>query len=76
MVALNSMIPETMKEALTGGMDSDDDEAAFHEEGFLNSVYLDRVTISPLTLKPAATVSRISQNCLQHSHSRKPNAYL
>lgn len=56
-VTLNFLMPERMKEAFSVGMDSYDDEGPFLEEGYLNSVFLDGVTISPLTLKPAATVS-------------------
>lgn len=57
-VMLNFMMPARIKEAFSTGVDSYEDEGAFHEEGFLNSVFLDGVTISPLTLKPAAAVSK------------------
>lgn len=56
-VTLNFLMPERIKEAFSVGVDSYEDEGALHEEGYLNSVFLDGVTISPLTLKPAATVS-------------------
>lgn len=57
-VLLNFMMPERIKEAFSTGVDSYEDEGAVHEEGFLNSVFLDGVTISPLTLKPTAAVSQ------------------
>lgn len=50
-VMLNFMIPEKMKEAFSVGVDSYDDEDASFGEGYLNSVFLDGVTISPLTSK-------------------------
>ncbi|XP_026167675.1 dual oxidase maturation factor 2 [Mastacembelus armatus] len=50
-VLFNLMIPEKMKEAFSVGVGSDDDEDVSYEEGFLNSVFLDGVTISPLTSK-------------------------
>lgn len=56
-VTLNLVMPERIKGAFSAGVDSYEDEGVFHEEGFLNSVFLDGVTISPLTLKPAAAVS-------------------
>ncbi|XP_075883264.1 dual oxidase maturation factor 1 [Nelusetta ayraudi] len=54
-VTLYFLMPERIKEAFSVGVDSYEDEGALHEEGYLNSVFLDGVTISPLTLKPAAT---------------------
>lgn len=50
-VILNFMIPEKMKEAFSVGVDSYEDEDVSYGEGYLNSVFLDGVTISPLTLK-------------------------
>lgn len=50
-VTLNFMIPEKMKEAFSVGVDSYEDEDVSYGEGYLNSVFLDGVTISPVTLK-------------------------
>lgn len=49
MVLLNFLIPEKIKEAFSVGVDSYEDEDFSYEEGFLNSAFLDGVTISPLT---------------------------
>uniref|UniRef100_A0A3P8W4U7 Dual oxidase maturation factor 2 n=1 Tax=Cynoglossus semilaevis TaxID=244447 RepID=A0A3P8W4U7_CYNSE len=48
-VLLNFLIPEKIKEAFSVGVDSYEDEDFSYEEGFLNSAFLDGVTISPLT---------------------------
>lgn len=53
-VTLNFTMPERIKEAFSVGVDSYEDE----DEGYLNSVFLDGVTISPLTLK-ATVVSGV-----------------
>ncbi|CAB1429519.1 unnamed protein product [Pleuronectes platessa] len=45
-VVFDFMIPEKMKEAFSGGVDSDEDEEVTDEEGYLNSVFLEGVTIS------------------------------
>ncbi|XP_075998141.1 dual oxidase maturation factor 2 [Genypterus blacodes] len=50
-VMLNFMMPEKINEAFSGGMDTYEDEDVFYGEGYLNTVYLDGVTISPLTSK-------------------------
>lgn len=57
-VTLNFTMPERMKEAFSVGVDSYEDEGVSHEEGYLNSVFLDGVTTSPLTLK-ATVVSGV-----------------
>ena len=50
-MVLDFMIPEKMKEAFSGGIDSDEDEDVTEGEGYLNSVFLEGVTILPLTSK-------------------------
>lgn len=45
------MIPEKMNEAFSVGVDSDEDEEVSYGEGYLNSVFLNGVTIPPLTSK-------------------------
>lgn len=55
-VMLNYFIPEKMKEAFSVGVDSYEDEDVSYGKGYLNSVFLDGVTISPLTSK-VTTVS-------------------
>ncbi len=50
-VILNYVIPEKINEAFSVGVDIDDDEDASYGEGYLNSVFLDGVTISPLNSK-------------------------
>ncbi|XP_053175832.1 dual oxidase maturation factor 1 [Scomber japonicus] len=50
-VMLHCMIPEKIKEAFSGGVDSYEDEDMSYGEGYLNVVYLDGVTVSPLTSK-------------------------
>lgn len=57
MVMLNFLIPEKINEAFSVGVDSYEDEDVSYGEGYLNSVFLDGVTISPLTSKVKA-VSR------------------
>ncbi|XP_075945889.1 dual oxidase maturation factor 2 [Anarhichas minor] len=54
MVTLNFLIPEKMKEAFSVGVDSYEDEEVSYGEGYLNAVFLDGVTISPLTSKVMA----------------------
>lgn len=56
MVMFNFVIPEKMKEAFSIGVDSYEDEDVSYGEGYLNAVFLDGVTISPLTSK-VTTVS-------------------
>lgn len=51
MVMLNCLIPEKMKEAFSVGVDSYEDEDVFYGESYLNTVFLDGVTISPLPSK-------------------------
>lgn len=51
MVMLNCMVPEKIKEAFSVGVDSYEDEDVSYGEGYLNTVFLDGVTISPLTSK-------------------------
>lgn len=55
-VMFNLLIPEKVKEAFSAGVDSDEDDDVSYGEGYLNSVFLDGVTISPLPLK-TTTVS-------------------
>ncbi|XP_030587778.1 dual oxidase maturation factor 2 [Archocentrus centrarchus] len=47
-VMLDFLVPEKMKEAFSVGVDSCEDEDDSYKEGFLNSVFLDAVTISPV----------------------------
>lgn len=54
MVLLYFVIPEKIKEAFSVGVDIYEDEEPSSREGYLNSVFLDGVTILPLTLKPTA----------------------
>lgn len=54
MVTLNLFIPDKMKEAFSVGVDSYEDEDSSYGEGYLNAVFLDGVTISPLTSKVIA----------------------
>uniref|UniRef100_A0A3B4WTB7 Dual oxidase maturation factor 2 n=1 Tax=Seriola lalandi dorsalis TaxID=1841481 RepID=A0A3B4WTB7_SERLL len=58
-VLFNFLIPEKMKEAFSSGVDSYEDEDVSYGEGYLNSVFLDGVTISPLTSK-VTTVSSLN----------------
>lgn len=51
MVILYVIIPEKIKEAFSVGVGDDEDEDASYGEGYLNSVFLDGVTISPLNSK-------------------------
>lgn len=53
------MIPEKMKEAFSVGVDGCEDEDDSCEEGYLNTVFLEGVTISPLASK------RISVSCFK-----------
>ncbi|XP_017261242.1 dual oxidase maturation factor 1 [Kryptolebias marmoratus] len=53
-VALNLLVPEKMKAAFSVGVDSCEDEEDSCGEGYLNSVFLDRAMISPLTEKATA----------------------
>ncbi len=53
-VMLNLLIPEKINEAFSIGVDFYEDEDASYGEGYLNSVFLDGVTISPLTSKVTA----------------------
>ncbi|XP_034391542.1 dual oxidase maturation factor 1 [Cyclopterus lumpus] len=53
-VTLNLLIPDKMKEAFSVGVDSYEDEDVAYGEGYLNAVFLDGVTISPLTSKVIA----------------------
>lgn len=46
---LNFLIPEKIKEAFSVGVDSYEDEDVSYGEGYLNNIFLDGVTISPLT---------------------------
>ncbi|KAL3061363.1 hypothetical protein OYC64_009529 [Pagothenia borchgrevinki] len=48
---LHFLIPEKMKEAFSVGVDSYEDEDVSYGEGYLNAVFLDGVTISPLSSK-------------------------
>lgn len=50
-LVLNFMMPERMREAFSAGVDIYEDEDDSYGEGYLNAVFLDRVTSSPLTLK-------------------------
>lgn len=51
------LIPEKMKEAFSIGVDSYEDEDVSYGEGYLNTVFLEGVTVSPLASK------RISVSC-------------
>ncbi|XP_070686593.1 dual oxidase maturation factor 1 [Pempheris klunzingeri] len=53
-VMLNILIPERIREAFSVGVESYEDEDGFYGEGYLNTVFLDGVTISPLTSKVKA----------------------
>ncbi|XP_062277526.1 dual oxidase maturation factor 1 [Scomber scombrus] len=59
-VMLNFMIPEKIKEAFSGGVDSYEDEDTSYGEGYLNFVYLDGVTVSPLTSKGKSCQLRLA----------------
>lgn len=48
-VLLNFVIPEKIKEAFSVGVDIYEDDEPSYREGYLNSVFLDGVTILPLT---------------------------
>lgn len=48
---MNLLIPEIIIEAFSVGVDSYEDEDVSDGEGYLNAVFLDGVTISPLTSK-------------------------
>ncbi|KAM3870557.1 dual oxidase maturation factor 2 [Diretmus argenteus] len=48
-VMLDFLIPEKMREAFSAGVDSYDDEDVWYKEGYLNSMFLDGVTTTPLT---------------------------
>lgn len=50
-VMFDFLIPEKIKEAFSVGVDSDEDDDVSYVEGYLNSVFIDGVTISPLTTK-------------------------
>ncbi|XP_072242145.1 dual oxidase maturation factor 1 isoform X2 [Leuresthes tenuis] len=52
-VILNFLMPEKIKEAFSVSVDSCEDEDASCWEGYLNSVFLDGATISPLDSKGA-----------------------
>ncbi|XP_029909379.1 dual oxidase maturation factor 2 [Myripristis murdjan] len=53
-VMFDFLIPEKMKEAFSVGVDSYEDEDICYGEGYLNSIFLDGVTTTPLTsiIKP------------------------
>ncbi|KAM9376049.1 dual oxidase maturation factor 1 [Pholidichthys leucotaenia] len=53
-VTVDSVIPEKMKEAFNVGVDSFEDEDVSYKGGYLNSVFLDRVTVLPPTSKVRA----------------------
>lgn len=48
---LNFLVPEKIKEAFSVGVDSYEDEDVSYGEGYLNTVFLDGVMISPTTSK-------------------------
>ncbi|CAI5665097.1 dual oxidase maturation factor 1 [Oreochromis niloticus] len=50
-VMFDFLVPEKMKEAFSVGVDSCEDEDESYSEGYLNSFFLDGVTISPVNLK-------------------------
>lgn len=66
-VMFNCMIPEKMKEAFSVGVDSYEDEDDSYGEGYLNTVFLDGVTISPLTSKEVLSVSWWHWEVTHHS---------
>ncbi|XP_008289001.1 dual oxidase maturation factor 1 [Stegastes partitus] len=53
-VMFNCLVPEKIKEAFSVGVDSYDDDDVSYGEGYMNSVFIDGVTISPLTTKITA----------------------
>ncbi|XP_076588962.1 dual oxidase maturation factor 1 [Chaetodon auriga] len=53
-VMLYFMVPEKIKEAFSVGVDSYEDEDVSYGEGYLNTVFLDGVTVSTLTSKDMA----------------------
>ncbi|XP_034032106.1 dual oxidase maturation factor 1 [Thalassophryne amazonica] len=56
-VIFNFVVPEKMNEAFSVGVDSYEDEDVSFGESYMNSAFLDKVTISPLPIK--ATVEHI-----------------
>lgn len=50
-VLFDFLVPEKIKEAFSVGVDGDDDDDVSYGEGYLNSVFIDGVTISPLKTK-------------------------
>lgn len=56
-VMFDFMVPEKIKEAFSGGVDTFEDEDICYGEDYLNSVFLHEVTISPPTTK-AMSVSK------------------
>lgn len=53
-VMLYFLVPEKIKEAFSVGVDSYEDEDISYGEGYLNTVFLDGVTVSTLTSKDMA----------------------
>lgn len=58
MVIFDFLLPEKLKEAFSVGVDSYEDEDDCHTEGYLNTIFLDAVTISPVKSK-VLSVSRL-----------------
>lgn len=54
MALLDFLMPEKMKEAFSVGVDSYEDEDVYYGEGYLNTVFIDGVTVLPLTSKVTA----------------------
>ncbi|XP_022048638.1 dual oxidase maturation factor 1 [Acanthochromis polyacanthus] len=50
-VIFDFLVPEKIKEAFSVGVDSDEDDDVSYGEGYMNSVFIDAVTISPLPTK-------------------------
>ncbi|XP_023139888.2 dual oxidase maturation factor 1 [Amphiprion ocellaris] len=50
-VMFDFLVPEKIKEVFSVDMDSDEDDDVSYGEGYMNSVFIDGVTISPLPTK-------------------------
>lgn len=57
MVMFDFLIPEKVKEAFSVGVDSCEDEDVSYGEGYLNTIFLEGVTV------PSLTTKRVSVSC-------------
>lgn len=57
MVMFDFMIPEKVKEAFSVGVDSCEDDDISYREGYLNTIFLEGVTV------PSLTTKRVSVSC-------------